>query len=145
MAHRFRQRLADVLAELGVGHAGGLGQHERGDAVLIHFLMAIRGDQAIGLLFAQHPANALLDGRAIASLAGHMAGGEESHDRKAGDGGIGTICRDLASSLLVCPAWLAGYPARARWRDHDLRRAVSSSAADAVIVPPKTMAREKMT
>ncbi len=85
------QGFADVLADVGVGHAGRLGQHERGNAVLIHFLLAVVGDQSVSLLLAQHPTNALLDDRSIASLAGNVAGGQKGHDGESGDSGARTI------------------------------------------------------
>ena len=89
--HGFDQLAADLVGLLAIGHAGHLGQHERADAVVIHFLMAPRRDQAVGMLLLQHPVHAARDRIAILSLAGDMAGRKKGHDAQARDGGTALV------------------------------------------------------
>src|ERR1019366_3174354 len=51
---RFYQLLADFVAQLGVGHARGLGEHERGNAVMVHYLTDVGGDKSVFVLSLEH-------------------------------------------------------------------------------------------
>ena len=48
---------------------------------MVHFLMAGRGDQAIGVLLLKDPIHALSNGVAVFALSGDMAGGQKGHYR----------------------------------------------------------------
>ena len=55
-------------------HPHDLGQHQRTNAVMVHFLMAVGRDQAVVVLLLEHPVDALRDGFAVFAFAGNVSG-----------------------------------------------------------------------
>ena len=104
----FSTASADFLAEVLVDHAAHLGEHQRGDAVVVHLVPAVGGEQAVGLLHGQHPADASLDGLAVLALARHVAGGKEGHHRQAGDGDVLAAAPGRPGAHRACSACWRG-------------------------------------